>query len=179
MIWEITTHELLTRYNSGERNFVGVEFIKDPERHPEDLGIGEEIHGLQNTNLTGINLRGANLTGIQLQKANLRGGNFFGAAIVGANLSYANFTGAILDGANLTHSSFYRADLGNTSLIYTNAHGTRFVEASVDTFENSILIDANFMGANTSKSQICRFGNFIYRTTMPDGTVENGPSWGI
>jgi uncharacterized protein YjbI with pentapeptide repeats len=53
-VWKITAVELLEQYSAGERNFNGVELIKD------FMGAtGEELIG---ADLRGISLRGANLT---------------------------------------------------------------------------------------------------------------------
>ena len=59
------------------------------------------------TDLTGINLHGANLKGALLAKTNLngadlRGANLSGAHLTGANLALANLNGADLRGANLS-----------------------------------------------------------------------------
>jgi len=55
-------------------------------------------------NLTGADLRGANLRGANLTGANLRGANLRGADLTGANLTYANLRGADLTDANLDFS---------------------------------------------------------------------------
>ena len=60
-------------------------------------GKGGKCADLEDTNLTGANLIGANLT-----DANLTGANLRAASLWGANLTDANLTGTILWGANLT-----------------------------------------------------------------------------
>ena len=58
MVWEITTHELLARYNTGERNFAGVDILKAYRLDGSDIIY---VPGLEGAYLPGINLRGANL----------------------------------------------------------------------------------------------------------------------
>ncbi len=70
----MTPSELLEKYKSGERVFIGA-------------------------NLRGANLRGADLIGADLIGANLSGANLRGADLSGANLSGANLSGAYLIGA--------------------------------------------------------------------------------
>ena len=61
--------------------------------------------------LTGADLTGADLTGADLGDANLTGANLTGAKLTGATLTSANFTGAILNDANLTEAILTNANL--------------------------------------------------------------------
>ena len=55
-------------------------------------------------NLSGADLRGANLSGANLRWADLRGANLSGANLNGANLHWADLNGANLNGANLSET---------------------------------------------------------------------------
>lgn len=94
----ITVEDLVERYARGERNFIDICLP-----HKADL--------------TGINLSGANLTGVKFNRSNLTGAN-----LIGTNLSYAwiagvNFTGANLEGANISWADAMRAIFRNASLL--------------------------------------------------------------
>ena len=45
-------------------------------------------------------------------------------------------------------------------------------------FERAILIGTDFQDVSISKDIICRQGNLIWDTIMPDGTVYKGPYQG-
>ena len=49
----------------------------------------------------------------------------------------------------------------------------------MDAFSYANLAHANFSDAVTFKSALCRGGNLIWHTTMPDGTIEYGLSSGM
>ena len=52
------------------------------------------------------------------------------------------------------------------------------IRDSLYTLENAVLANTNFQGAHTKNSLICRGMNLIWHTTMPDGSVIEGPQWG-
>ena len=170
MIWKITTDELLARYNAGERNFAGIELIRIPERD----GIDSPIEELEGADLRGINLRGANLEYLWLGGANLTGADLFGASLISASLSDAILRDANLFSVNLTWAACHRTDFTGATLSYMNASSASFIDATLNFFEYAILIFANFQGAVGKLSLRNQF-NMIWQTTMPDGTVEEGP----
>lgn len=170
MVWKITTDELLARYNAGERDFNGIELIRIPERD----GFEGPIEGLEGANLQGINLRGANLEDIWFVETNLTRADLFGVCLIHASLADAILKEANLFSANLTKAVCYRADFSGAILDQINATDTSFIDATLDYFECAILAHANFQGA---KGRLClrTQGNLIWHTTMPNGTVEEGP----
>lgn len=172
MAWEIATDELLARYNAGERNFAGIELIRIPER---DGISGSVINGLEGADLRGINLRGANFEEVELTGADLTGGDLFGAYLGGACLHKAILRDANLFSANLNHAIFSGADLGGANLSRVHAVSAAFIGAKVGHFEYADLTDANFQWSTANAYGLCRSFNLIWRTTMPDGTVEEGP----
>ena len=172
MVWKITAEELLVRYKAGERNFAGIELIQS-EGVPSDSSIDLEGAILRDINLRGAYLRQANLTG-----ADLTGADLFGAFLELARLKRAIVRDANLYSANLSWCNLTQADLRGTDLAYMNAHRATFCGANIDGFEFAILIKTNFRDARIAPNIIWSYGNFIYNTTMPDGTVKDGPFFG-
>ena len=73
------------------------------------------IHGIEHNigpdaDLTGANLRCADLTGANLRGADLRCAGLYGAGLSGADLRGADLTGADLTGANLFDANLRSAD---------------------------------------------------------------------
>jgi uncharacterized protein YjbI with pentapeptide repeats len=97
-----TFHELLQRYNEGERNFVGAQLDTDSENDASRLCL-DDIN-LSQAFVFG-NFRAASLRGACFQQANLKTCDFREADLTnadfrGAGLCSATFDGAILDGTN-------------------------------------------------------------------------------
>lgn len=103
-------------------------------------------------------LKGADLTWVDLRDADLRGADLTGARLQWADLRDADLRGARLD----------RADLGNASLRYANLSDT--------SFERANLQGANLMGANLSATQMryadLRSANLGY-TNLSGGQFAN------
>ena len=87
-------------------------------------------------NLSGADLRGADLCGANLRVANLRG-----ADLCGANLRVANLSEADLCGANLRVADLRDANLRGANLRVANLRGAD-------------LRDANLRGANLSEADL-------------------------
>lgn len=175
-VWKITAIELLERYTAGERNFNGIELIPDPQRNIYD-GSGE-IHGLEGANLREISLRGAKLRGVMLTDADLSEADLFGACLFFATLANTTLKGANLYSVSLVQAGCAGANFDGAVLSLMDATNTGFGNAKIGFIENAILACANFKGSNTSKNALCSCGNLILHTTMPDGTIEEGPYWG-
>ena len=168
MAWEITTEELLVRYDSGERNFAGVKLIKT-------CGAID----LKGLNLQGITLRGADLTGADLTGADLTGADLTGAVLVETYLERATIRDANLYSANLHWCNLVEADLLRANLDHVNATSAFFCGAiNIGGFEHTILAKTNFKDALIPNCNICRGGNLIWDTTMSDGTIVPGPQFG-
>jgi quinoprotein relay system zinc metallohydrolase 2 len=120
---------LLDEIKSGARNF-----------------SGRDLKGaiLSGADLNSLNFRGATLDGADLSGANLRGAEFQGASLKGANLS----------GANLDVAIFRKAVLIGANLSRASAHSTIFAEADMRgiTAEGAVLVctldAADLSGAN-------------------------------
>lgn len=176
MTREMTTDDLLARYNAGERDFAGIELIRILERD----GIGSTIEGLEGANLRSINLRGANLGFVYLVGTDLTNANLFGAYLGGASLFKAILRDANFFSVNLQWVQLSGADLRGADLGHANLSNAIFIGANLTTtyWESTIMADANFRDSTTSTFDLCRSGNLIWNTTMPDGTVETGPYYG-
>ncbi|NJL62138.1 MAG: hypothetical protein HC903_10275 [Methylacidiphilales bacterium] len=70
-------------------------------------------------------------------------------------------------------------DLRGSVLNHINATCAYFDRAiNIGALEYAILADASFQDAHIPDQLICRGGNLIWRTIMPDGTIKLGPQCG-
>lgn len=175
MVWKITTDELLARYNAGERNFNGIELLRIVGEMGERDGVSGLITGLEDTELRGINLRGGNLEDVDLSGANLTGADLFGAYLGGASLVKTILRDANLFSTNLNNADLTGADLTRANLSHVKAVGAAFIGAKVGYFQRADLAHANFQDSDVNGEGLCRKFNVIWDTTMPDGTVKEGP----
>jgi len=76
-------------------------------------------YDLSGADLRRANLSGANLSGADLRRANLRGANLSDANLSGADLSGADLRRANLSGANLSGADLRRANLSGADLDYS------------------------------------------------------------
>ena len=121
---------------------------------------------LRNADLMGAVMRRANLSGCYLnpchlyhadmREANLSAARFNGANMRGADLRGADLTGAdldraILSDANLSGANFTNANLQRTSLIGANLSGANFAGAS---FAGASLVRSNLSGAGLAGADL-------------------------
>ncbi len=126
--------------------------------------------------LSGADLRAANLAEAWLSYAPLEGANLLQATLNRANLSYAqlteanlssaqlietnltetNLTKASLTGADLAAATFVRANLQEAKLGQVRAIAANFASAnlSLSTWQGSDLSEVNFSGANLQKADL-------------------------
>jgi len=105
---------------------------------------------LRDANLTGVNLYDANLTDADLHWANLKDANLTGANLESANLESANLTGANLESANLesaklTHANLTDANLSGAKLVWANLKNADLYRADLT---GADLEDANLAGVD-------------------------------
>lgn len=93
------------------------------------------LANLQSANLQGTQLQGANLQLTQLSNANLQGINF-----QGANLEKADFRRSNLNGANLNGANLVLTNLQQTQLQGVNLNGASMQEANLE--------ESNLKGSN-------------------------------
>jgi hypothetical protein len=103
-------------------------------------------------NLSGINLRYANLSGANLSDTNLRYANLSDANLSDANLIGANLSGANLSDANLSGINLSGINLSGINLSGISLSGTNFRDADLSgaNLSDANLSDANLIGANLS-----------------------------
>jgi hypothetical protein len=124
---------------------------------PDKLNLsGRNLEGVI---LAGLDLRGAILFRANLRKANLRGAILFGADLreanlCEANLSYANLSRAflqeaILRGADLSKAFLFRTSLHGANLFGADLRGADLSEANL---RGAILFRADLREANLSRA---------------------------
>ena len=84
------------------------------------LKENKPIKDLRGADLSGLNLSGRDLSKINLTGANLSNTNLQGTVLSGANLSAVNLSNANLSKANLQKTYIYGANLSGTNLSNTN-----------------------------------------------------------
>ena len=121
--------------NEGRADLTGADL-----REAELTGANLSGANLREAELTGANLRGADLTGADLCGANLSGANLRGVDLRSANLREAELTGANLCVANLSGADLRGANLTGADLRGANLSGANLREAE--------LTGANLRGAD-------------------------------
>ncbi|WP_373544183.1 pentapeptide repeat-containing protein [Chamaesiphon sp.] len=178
MVWqdvrvEMTPEDLVGSYMQGIRDFRGIKLIHSEFEHPY-LPIN-----LRELCLSGANLSGADLTNVDLTGADLTGANLFGAVLTSAHLIRAIFRDVNFYGASLHWCGLNEADLLGSNLSHINATSAWFNGATnIPAMERAIFASTDFTDAQITKQLICRGGNLIWRTIMPDGEVVVGPQYG-
>jgi uncharacterized protein YjbI with pentapeptide repeats len=91
----------------------------------EPGGVRADLRGadLTEVNLPGADLREAELRGADLSRADLSRANLSGADLSWADLSRANLSGADLSGADLSEAVLYGANLAGVNLSRANLSG--------------------------------------------------------
>jgi len=101
--------------------------------NPEGLGYAEPVN-LTGSDLREANLRNANLTAVvlndtRLNAADWSGANLTDAQFIGADLQGANLQGANLEGANFRNANLTGADLRGSDLSVANLAGADLTNA--------------------------------------------------
>jgi len=145
--------QLLRKYASGTRRFIGVNL------NEVDLSNASLLH----INLRNASLSVANLSGTNLAHANLRGANLNVAKLTGAKLTHANLRSVNLNVANLVRCDFKCADLRDTGLIRAEAMRANFREADLSgaNLSGAVLQEAELshltaIGSNLSEANLTR-----------------------
>lgn len=82
--------------------------------------------------LSGLNMRGENLSGSEFVYRQLRGSDFSEANLSNARLQGCDLRAATLSSADLSGTSFYAADLRGTNLSNAILHNTNFCQARLE-----------------------------------------------
>lgn len=112
------------------------------EEHLAILRQGVEVWNAWRTENAWIalDLRGAELSGMDLWRVNLTNVDLRESILYGTNLSEANLSGTNLREADLSEANLYRVDLSQAHLAWA--------DLSVANLHGSHLVEANFTGAN-------------------------------
>lgn len=161
----ITGEELLKRYAEGERNF-------------PLISLYDEKCVLRGADLRGINMVGGYFAGGSLWNTNLSdscliGFDFNCMGFDGANFSHPDLTGACLWSAFFTNANFSNCILKGANLrkaILCNAN----LRGAV--LDGANLADTDFTGAHFFIKRHMT-GILFWNTTMPDGSVIEGPTF--
>jgi hypothetical protein len=100
-------------------------------------------------NLSGTDLRNADLRGAHLEKARLRRTNLTKAILRNTKFQSAKLTGAILNGAHLDPANFEKADLGGADLEKADLEGADLKRADL---EKADLTEADLTGADLTEA---------------------------
>ncbi len=110
------------------------------------------IQDLKGANLSGINMQGSNMSGINMQEANLSGANLQDVNLSNTNLHDVNLAGAVLSSANLREANLSGANLQGVILLGTNLSGADLSDANL---KDANIRGANFTGAITNGCNGC------------------------
>jgi uncharacterized protein YjbI with pentapeptide repeats len=157
----------------SERNRLVVQFLQESE-----LIGAKDIVDLKRADLSGVQLEGANLVSVNLSENNLTGANLSGAWLAGANLWLTN-----LEKANLSRTWLNRANLDSANLSRANLCLANLEEAILDnaTLTYAILDKASMQNASLVETDLRKADlNEVYLL----GATEKGtefptvvPSW--
>lgn len=162
----MNAQEFMALYESGERDFKGIDLSGEALSDLELEGVDLSGATLIGTDFNGSSLLNAALVGANLLKANLESTKLIGADLAEASLTkatYNNLTGwpegfefrschalgpgAMLDGMDLSGIDVRRLDLSGAQMVGANLQGAILAGAFL---ENANLMDANLEGADLS-----------------------------
>lgn len=125
----------------GERKGDVVRFLHDAFllKYPDPNAPSDPIQTLPPIPVAIVRLEGADLTGANLKHANLYGSN-----LAGANLKHANLEGADLSGVNLSHANLSGAKLGGADMLDVDVSTANLAGADLRAAD---LTDANLWQA--------------------------------
>lgn len=98
--------------------------------------------------LSGLDLKGRNLTHCLLEKAICNNTDFSGSDFTGAQVSFMKAPGAIFDNCKMVGTHFGYVDLSNSSLRNTKATGAQFQNCNLN---SANLTGAHFRGGNINQ----------------------------
>ena len=117
----------------------------------KELWRGRSLANLSGANLRRANLSWANLSSADLRRANLRWANLSEANLRRANLSWANLRSAGLSGADLRRANLSSADLSGAGLSEANLREANLREANLSSAD---LSSANLSGAYLRRADL-------------------------
>ncbi len=154
---------MLRRYEKGERDF-------------PLITLCDENCILEGANLSGINMMGGYFAAGSLCKTNLSESCLIGFDFKGKGLEEANFSNADLTGACLWSAFLNDANLSSCILKGVNMRNAILYNANLRgaVLDSANLANVDFTGADFAIDRYMT-GILFWNTTMPDGTVIEGP----
>ena len=136
---------------------------------------------LREANLDGLNLSNANLSGVLLARASLKKTKLIKANLRGTKLTAANLAGSDLTAADLYRANLFKANLGKSKLIKANLTKANLAKADLS---RTILSRADFSGADLSGASLAHaalyetiFGGTNFQDAVGlDNCLHHGPS---
>lgn len=116
-------------------------------------------------NLEGVDLRDADLNGVNLCRANLRGADLRGVDFLDTNLRFADLSGADLSGANLRSADLEGASLRSASLKGADLSGV----------DLSNVVLANSVGLSDRESEMASAREILQR--LEEGWTLDAEFW--
>ncbi|HJW20779.1 MAG TPA: pentapeptide repeat-containing protein [Candidatus Nitrosotalea sp.] len=110
------------------------------------------IQDLKGANLSGINMQGINMSGINMQEVNLTDANLQDVNFSKSNLHDADLSGTLLSGANLREADLSGANLRGVILSGVNLFGANLSDANL---RDADIRGANFTGSITNGCNGC------------------------
>ncbi|MGB3293511.1 MAG: pentapeptide repeat-containing protein [Phormidesmis sp.] len=185
----MTAEELLQCYAAGERDFEGIEIARD-----RDIKGGSYTStDLSGVNLSGANFRNAALNYINLERVNLEGANLSQAGLYKTSLVRANLRAANLEKSSVECTNFSYANLVAASLRKASGKGAYFganltqsdlrkADLTQSRFDGAVLRRANLTEALLNEVTLFRVdlreaigasldSSKYFATILPNGTI--------
>jgi len=134
-------------------------------------GLQMRAASLSQTDLSGQDLKWADLSEADLRQANLSGADLLGADLSNADLGEANLESAVLRGADLSGAKAGKAVLAQADLHWAVLRNTDLSEADLRgaDLQGADLENANLDGANLEGADMRKV--HIAGAVLPDGSV--------
>ena len=128
---------------------------------------------LSDMNLTGVKISESNFTSATFSNANLSGIEISGTNLTRTNFSYTKLEGASFFNPDITGAIFAEACLTKASFFGTNAETANFFHANMTRakFYFSNLLHTNFMGTNLTNAEF--IGAHLKETKFRDANLTN------
>jgi len=128
---------------------------------------------LKGADLKGVNLAGADLTEAELSGADLTGADLSDTILKNCSLRYANFKNTNLNRADLCSSDLYKTNLTYSKLFMTNLNKAKLINADLS---NSKLVDTKLEDADLYNVKLCKtklFGASIKNASLVRSNLTN------
>jgi hypothetical protein len=142
-------------------------------------GSGGRLEALEellqdNVSLVGVDVGGAYLLDIKLDKARLNRSNFHGADLRGASFQKAKMDFADLSSANIRRGNFTKTDLRNANLQDADLNGAKLIEADLreTDLSRADLRNTDFTQTKWKEIGDIKLANIYGVRNAPDGFID-------